>query len=143
MIFINDGKLLEQDSNQAPNPNFEDAYEITSLYAAASGGSAQTDKSRTDTRTTPSCAAAAKGHLQVAQSMVEHGANKDQGTPNDGDTLVDAAGNTGHNRRLQAGMKVCGEGIFGITSFIQPVRASEGVEVVAWKKFSARCACAC
>ena len=57
----NDDKLLEQHLNQPRNPNFEDANAMT-----------------------PLCAASFNGSLKCVSLLIEAGANKDQGTTDNG-----------------------------------------------------------
>ena len=59
----NDDKLLEQHLNKPRNPNFEDANQITPLFAAASNG-----------------------NLKCVRLLLEAGANKDQGRTDNGAT---------------------------------------------------------
>ena len=103
----NDDKLLEQHLNQPRNPNFEDANQITPLYAAASNGNlkcvhllreagANKDQGRTDNGSTPLLIAAENWHLEVVRFMVESGANKDQGTSDNGATPLFVSVNEGH-----------------------------------------------
>ena len=103
----NDDKLLEQNLNQPRNPNFEDANQVTPLYAAASNGNlkcvlllveagANQDQGRTDNGATPLCIAAHNGHLEVVRFLVESGANKDQGTTDIGATPLFVAAENGH-----------------------------------------------
>eukprot|EP00434_Breviolum_minutum_P034270 symbB.v1.2.030325.t1/scaffold3400.1/size59204/1 len=87
---VNDDTLLEQQLNKPRSPNFQDANEITPLYAAASRGSlkcvlllleagANKDQAATNHGSTPLFTAALHGHLEVVRFLVESGANKDQG----------------------------------------------------------------
>ena len=103
----NDDKLLEQNLNQPRNPNFEDANQVTPLYAAASNGNlkcvlllleagANQDQGRTDNGATPLCIAAHNGHLEVVRFLVESGANKDQGRTDNGVTPLFIAAQRGH-----------------------------------------------
>ena len=70
----NDDKLLEQHLNQPRNPNFEDANAMT-----------------------PLCAASRNGSLKCVSSLlIEAGANKDQGTTDDGSTPLFIAAQKGH-----------------------------------------------
>ena len=82
----NDDTLLEKHLNQPRSPNFQDANQITPLYAAASGGSlkcvlllleagAENDKGRVDTGETPLFIAAQNGHFEVVQFLVKSNAN--------------------------------------------------------------------
>ena len=93
----NDDKLLEQHLKMPRSPNFEDANQITPLYAAARNGSlkcvlllleAGTDKEQGNSGTgaTPLWIAAQNGHLEVVRFLVESGANKDQGRTDTGAT---------------------------------------------------------
>ena len=68
----NDDKLLEQHLNQPRNPNFEDANAMTPLYAASLNGS-----------------------LKCVLLLLEAGANKDQGTTDDGSTPLYVAAENG------------------------------------------------
>ena len=68
----NDDKLLEQHLNQPRNPNFEDANAMT-----------------------PLCAASLNGSLKCVSLLIEAGANKDQGTTNDGSTPLSMAAREG------------------------------------------------
>ena len=70
----NDDKLLEQHLNQPRNPNFEDANAMTPLWAAARNGS-----------------------LKCVSLLMEAGANKDQGTTDDGETPLYIAALQGHH----------------------------------------------
>ena len=65
----NDDKLLEQKLNQPRNPNFKDANQVTPLYMAASNG-----------------------NLKCVLLLLEAGANKDQGTTDNGATPLYIAG---------------------------------------------------
>ena len=69
----NDDKLLEQHLNQPRNPNFEDADAMT-----------------------PLCAASLNGSLKCVSLLIEAGANKDQGTTDDGATPLFIAAQRGH-----------------------------------------------
>ena len=69
----NNDKLLEKHLNQPRNPNFEDANVETSLLVAALNGS-------------PKC----------VLLLLEAGANKDQGTTDDGTTPLCIAAQQGH-----------------------------------------------
>ena len=109
----NDDILLEQQLNKPRSPNFQDANQITPLYAAASNGSlkcvlllleagANKDQGKTDTgSTTPLYIAAAEGHLEVVRFLVESGANKDQGRTDDGATPLHIAAHQGHLEIVQ------------------------------------------
>ena len=76
----NDDALLEQQLNKPRTPNFQDANQITPLYAAARNGSlkcvlllleagANKDQGRTDTGSTPLYIAAHRGHLEVVRAL--------------------------------------------------------------------------
>ena len=69
----NDDKLLEQHLNQPRNPNFEDADAMT-----------------------PLCAASFNGSLKCVSLLIEAGANKDQGTTDNGSTPLFIAAHEGH-----------------------------------------------
>ena len=69
----NDDKLLEQHLNQPRNPNFEDANAMT-----------------------PLCAASLNGSLKCVSLLIEAGANKDQGTTDNGATPLFVAAGEGH-----------------------------------------------
>ena len=69
----NDDKLLEQHLNKPRNPNFEDANAMTPLGAASLNGS-----------------------LKCVSLLIEAGANKDQGTTDDGVTPLMIAAKHGH-----------------------------------------------
>ena len=103
---VNDDTLLEQQLNKPRSPNFQDANEITPLYAAASRGSlkcvlllleagANKDQAATNHGSTPLFTAALHGHLEVVRFLVESGANKDQGRKNDGSTPLHVAAHQG------------------------------------------------
>ena len=68
----NDDTLLEQHLNQPRNPNFEDADAMT-----------------------PLCAASLNGSLKCVSLLIEAGANKDQGTTDDGATPLFLAADEG------------------------------------------------
>ena len=68
----NDDRLLEQHLNQPRNPNFEDADAMT-----------------------PLCAASLNGSLKCVSLLIEAGANKDQGTTDDGTTPLFLAADEG------------------------------------------------
>ena len=69
----NDEKLLEQHLNQPRNPNFEDPNAMT-----------------------PLCVASLNGSLKCVSLLIEAGANKDQGTTDDGATPLFIAAHQGH-----------------------------------------------
>ena len=103
----NDDTLLEKHLNQPRSPNFQDANQITPLYAAASGGSlkcvlllleagAENDKGRVDTGETPLFAAARNGHLEVVRFLVKSNANFHLGLADNGATPLFAAARNGH-----------------------------------------------
>ncbi len=68
-----DVKLLEQHLNQPRNPNFEDVDAMT-----------------------PLCVASLNGSLKCVSLLMEAGANKDQGTTDDGTTPLFLAAQSGH-----------------------------------------------
>ena len=120
----NNDKLLEQHLNQPRNPNVENEQQTeTPLCAAAFAGSLdcistliavwcknhqwkllhQTPGShhcryaiQTSGAATALYIAAQNGHLEVVRFLVESGANKDQGTTDDGATALYIAAQTGH-----------------------------------------------
>ena len=103
----NDDTLLEQQLNKPRSPNFQDANQITPLYAAASRGSlkcvlllleagANKDQGRTENGKTPLFIAAQNGHLEVVRLLVESSANKDQGKIDTGATPLFVAAQNGH-----------------------------------------------
>eukprot|EP00434_Breviolum_minutum_P041717 symbB.v1.2.037112.t1/scaffold5388.1/size27657/2 len=103
----NDDKLLEQQLNKPRSPNFQDANQITPLYAAARNGSlkcvlllleagANKNQGKADTGSPPLFIAAWRGHLEVVRVLVESDANKDQGRTHDGATPLFIAAHQGH-----------------------------------------------